>query len=147
MSDWDTNSNTAQKTNQQQPLAGRTVVVADDEPDELAFLATVFADNGATVAEARTGDEALEVVRSVRPDLLTLDLEMPGRPVGEVFETLRKDPDLFDLKVCIVTGRPELRKLIYQQAVRKPEGYLVKPVTEEILVHTARKILEVSHGT
>ena len=123
------------------PLAGRKLVVADDEPDQLTFLSTVFEDYGATVVTATNGDEALETVRREKPDLLTLDLEMPGRNVGEVFEALRKDPGLEDLKICIITGRPELRKLIYDRSVRVPEGYLDKPVTEETLLLTARKIL------
>ncbi len=67
------------------------------------------------------------------------------RDVGEVFELLRNDPELDSLKVCIITGRPELRKLIYQRAVRPPEGFLAKPVTEESLLLTARKLLELSH--
>ncbi|MHC4401998.1 MAG: response regulator [Planctomycetota bacterium] len=126
-------------------LAGWKLVVADDEPDQLDYLATVFEDHGATVFRATNGDETLELVRSEKPDLLTLDIEMPGRNVGEVFEMLRKDPELANLKVCVITGRPELRGLIYQRAVRKPEGYLTKPVTEESLLLAVRKCLELPH--
>jgi Fe-S oxidoreductase/CheY-like chemotaxis protein len=128
------------------PLAGRKLLVADDEPDQVAFLATVFEDHGATVFRARSGDEALELARREKPDLLTLDLAMPGRDVGEVFEALRKDPALAGLKICVITGRPELRKLIYDRSVRVPDGYLDKPVSEETLLRTARKILELSHA-
>ncbi len=126
------------------PLSGRKLVVADDDPDQLIYLATVFEDHGATVVRATNGDEALEMVQSEKPDLLTLDLEMPGRDVGEVFEMLRKDPELDSLKICIVTGRPELRKLIYQRSVRPPEGFLTKPVTEESLLLAVRKALDLS---
>ena len=127
------------------PLAGRTLLVADDEPDQVEFLATVFEDNGATVLRAANGDEALALARSEKPDLLTLDLSMPGRDVGEVFELLRKDPELENLKICVITGRPELRKLVYERSVRRPEGYLDKPVTEEALLRGVRKVLELAH--
>jgi Fe-S oxidoreductase/CheY-like chemotaxis protein len=127
------------------PLQGCKLLVADDEPDQVTFLTTVFEDQGATVFQATTGDEALELARREKPDLLTLDLAMPGRDVGEVFEMLRKDPELGDLRICVITGRPELRKLIYGRSVRVPEGYLDKPVTEDSLLRTARKILDLSH--
>jgi len=127
------------------PLTGWKLVVADDDPDQLMYLATVFEDHGATVLRATNGDETLATVQREKPHLLTLDLEMPGRDVGEVFEALRNDPELQTLKICIVTGRPELRKLIYQRAVRPPEGFLTKPVTEESLLLAVRKCLELSH--
>jgi Fe-S oxidoreductase/CheY-like chemotaxis protein len=127
------------------PLAGRVILVADDEPDQVDFISTVLEDNGATVLQATDGDEVLEIARREKPDLLTLDLHMPGRDVGEVFELLRRDPELEDLKVCIITGRPELRRLIYERSVRPPEGYLDKPVDEKRLLLNVRKTLEVIH--
>jgi Fe-S oxidoreductase/CheY-like chemotaxis protein len=127
------------------PLTGKVLLVADDEPDQVDYLSTVFEDNGAKVLQAKNGDEALELARKEKPDLLTLDLGMPGRDVGEVYETLRSDPDTADLKICIITGRPELRRLIYDRSVSKPDGYLDKPVDEERLVFNIRKIFEVAH--
>jgi len=127
------------------PLAGKVLLIADDEPDQVDYLSTVFEDNGANVLRATNGDEALELARKEKPDLLTLDLGMPGRDVGEVYQTLRSDPDTADLKICIITGRPELRKLIYDRSVKKPDGYLDKPVDEERLVFNIRKIFEVAH--
>jgi Fe-S oxidoreductase/ActR/RegA family two-component response regulator len=127
------------------PLSGRRILVADDEPDQLEFLAAVLEDNGATIFRATTGDEVLEMARTEKPDLITLDLHMPGRDVGEVFELIRKDPELEELKICIITGKPELRRLIYERSVRPPEGYLDKPVDEDRLLLNVRKVLEVVH--
>ena len=126
------------------PFAGKVVLVADDEPDQVDFIATVLEDNGATILRASNGEEALALARSEKPDLLTLDLGMPGRDVGEVYETIRSDDDLKDLKVCVITGRPELRKLIYDRSVRKPEGYIDKPVGDDELVFNVRKVLELA---
>ena len=75
-------------------LAGRTILLADDEPDILEFFSTVLVDNGATVLQAKNGDEALDMLRKEKPDLMCLDLSMPGKDGGEVFETLRKDPEV-----------------------------------------------------
>ncbi len=67
---------------------------------------------------------------------------MPGKDGGKVFEAIRNNPELTDTPVCIITGRPELRRLIYDRPVRPPEGYLDKPVDEAKLLLNVRKILE-----
>ena len=117
------------------------ILVVDDEPDSRVFISTVLEDEGATVFEAADGKEALEIARRERPDLMTLDLEMPGMDGGQVFEVMRTDPELRDIPVCIVSGHPELRGLIYQRSVPPPDGYLDKPVEESRLLLNLRKIL------
>jgi Fe-S oxidoreductase len=124
------------------PLQGKTILIVDDEPDIRTFLATVFEDGGATVIEADDGEKGLALARESKPDLMTLDISMPGKDGGEVFVALRKDPEIRDVKVCVITGKPELRKLIYEKPVVPPEGYLDKPVSEEVLMLNVRKILE-----
>jgi Fe-S oxidoreductase/CheY-like chemotaxis protein len=125
-------------------LAGRRILVVDDEPDVVVFYSAVLQDNGATVFEANDGDTALAIARREKPELITLDLSMPGTDGAKVFETLRKDPELSAIRVCIITGRPELRRLIYDRAVLPPEGYLDKPVDDDTLLKSLRKILEVN---
>ena len=122
-------------------LSKYRVLVIDDEPDARQFLGTVLSDNGATVYEARNGHEALEIARRENPDLVTLDLSMPGMDGGQVFAEMRKDPQLAGIPVCIITGQPELRRLIYQRGVPPPEGYLDKPVDEKRLLLSVKKIL------
>jgi CheY-like chemotaxis protein len=126
-------------------LDGYKILVIDDEPDVVEFLSAVLDDNGASVLQAYDGEEGIELARKEKPDLITLDLSMPGKDGGEVFIALRRDPDLKDIKVCIVTGRPELRKLIYERPVRPPEGYMDKPVNDEALLMNLRKIFDITH--
>ncbi len=126
-------------------LVGYSVVVVDDEPDTLTFIAAVLRDAGATVYEATSGDEAVEVARKERPDLVTLDIQMPGKDGGEVFEEMRADPILRAIPVCIISGKPELRRLIYQRTVPPPEGFLDKPISEKNLLLNVRKILSLPH--
>jgi len=126
-------------------LDGYKILVTDDEPDFVAFASAILEDNGATVIKAQNGDEAIEMARSEKPDLMTLDISMPGKSGDEVFDILRNDVELKTLPICIITGKPELRKLIYKRPTRSPEGYLDKPITEESLLFNVRKILDLIH--
>ena len=113
------------------------------DPASLVVIATVLEDNGAIVFKAYEGDEALALAKKEKPDLITLDLSIPGKSGSEVFDIFRNDGDLNSIPICIITGKPELRKLIYEHPIAPPEGYLDKPITEEDLILNIRKILEV----
>ena len=127
-------------------LEGRNILVVDDEPDALTFIATVLEDHGATVHRATDGDEALNLIGREELDLMTLDLAMPGKNGVDVYIELRENPALPQVPVCIITGRPEMRKLIYErQTIQPPEGYMSKPVSEKNLLINIRKILETKH--
>ena len=122
-------------------LSKYKILVVDDEPDILEFISIVLEDNDAVVIRAKNGKEALELARKENPDLITLDIQMPEMDGGQVFESLRADADLKSIPVCIISGKPELRRLIYQRTVPPPEGYLDKPIDERTLLMNIRKIL------
>ncbi len=132
------------KEKTEEVLHDKKILVVDDEPDILVYFSSVLEDNGAKVLEASDGEEALAIAVKEKPDVITLDLNMPGKDGGWVFEQLRNNPETADIKVCIITGRPELRRLIYDRPVPPPEGYLDKPVEEDTLLKNIRKIIEVS---
>jgi CheY-like chemotaxis protein len=125
-------------------LAGKKILIVDDDPDTLEFLSTVLTDNGCETITAGDGDKAIEMARVEKPDLITLDMWMPGKTGVDVFVELRNDPELADTMICVISGRPEFRKVIYDRPVRPPEGYMDKPVTEESLLLNLRKIFELS---
>ncbi|MFC2085070.1 response regulator [Bacteroidota bacterium] len=124
-------------------FVGRKILVTDDEPDFVIFISTILEDNGATVIKAYDGDQALELARKEKPDLITLDISMPGKSGVEVFNEFKKDKDLKSIPICIITGKPELRKLIYEHPDSHPEGYMDKPISEKGLILNLRKIFEV----
>ena len=66
-------------------LAGRRILVVDDEEDVRVFLSTVLEDAGAEVLQATDGDEAIAIMVREKPDLVTLDLSMPGKDGVETF--------------------------------------------------------------
>ena len=122
-------------------LSGYCVLVVDDDEEIRTFLATLMSDEGAAVLEAADGDEALATAIRARPDLITLDLSMPGRDGIETFCDLREDPATEEIPVCIITGHPEFRKVIYDRPVTPPEGFIEKPCDPDHVVKTIRRIL------
>ncbi len=126
----------------QAPLAGRCILVVDDEDDARTFLSTVLQDAGARVLEAASGDDAISIARHEKPELITLDVSMPGKDGVETFDEMRRDPAISDIAVCVVTGHPEFRKVIYDRTAAPPEGYMDKPVQEKELVDNLRRIFE-----
>jgi CheY-like chemotaxis protein len=125
-------------------LDGYRILVIDDEPDFVTYVSTVLEDNGATVMKAYSGEEGIDLARKETPHLMTLDINMPGKSGMETFEDIRNDKSLQLIPVCIITGTPELRKLIYDRPVTPPDGYLDKPITEEDLLTNVRRILAIA---
>jgi DNA-binding response OmpR family regulator len=123
------------------PLSGRKILVAEDEPDQLDFIKTVLEDNGATVIVAHNGTEALSLVRSELPHAMTLDINMPGTDVMELLGELKGDETLNGLKICIVSGRPELR-LVLRDRNLNANTYLDKPFTGDELVNSIQTLLK-----
>ena len=122
------------------PLSGRKILIAEDEPDQLDFIKTVLEDNGATVVIAQNGTDALSLVRSELPHAMTLDINMPGMDVMELLGELKGDETLNGLKICIVSGRPELR-LVLRDRNLNANSYLDKPFTGEELVTALQELL------
>ena len=122
-------------------LGGAKVLVVDDDEEIRIFLTTLFSDEGALVFEAADGVQALEVAVQKLPDLITLDLSMPGRDGIDTFCDLRKNPATQEIPVCIITGHPEFRTVIYDRPVSPPEGFIDKPCQPDHVVDTARRIL------
>jgi CheY-like chemotaxis protein len=114
-------------------LHGKKVLVAEDEPEQLDFIKTVLEDNGAHVLLAHNGTQALELARSELPDLMTLDINMPGMDVMQLLGELKGDTNLNGLKICIISGRPELRMILRDRHLNA-NAYLDKPFSENDLV-------------
>jgi len=122
-------------------LNGYCVLVVDDDEEIRTFLTTLMTDEGAAALQAADGDEALATAVRAKPDLITLDLSMPGRDGIETFCDLRQNPATEEVPVCIITGHPEFRKVIYDRPVTPPEGFIEKPCDPDHVVKTIQRIL------
>jgi len=122
-------------------LGGHKILVVDDDEEIRVFLTTLFSDEGAYVSEAADGNEALQMAAQEKPHLITLDLSMPGMDGIDTFCELRKNPATEAIPVCIITGHPEFRTVIYDRPVAPPEGFINKPCDPDHVVSTLHRIL------
>jgi CheY-like chemotaxis protein len=80
-----------------------TILVCDDDPS-LRELVRAVLGSAYRFVEASDGTEALQLAREARPDLIVLDVMLPGLSGIEVLEEIRTDPELHDLKVVVITA-------------------------------------------
>jgi len=109
------------------PLTDKRIVVAEDDPDQMEYLTTILEDNGAKVFKAHNGDEVLQLAREVDPDVVTIDIQMPGIDVMEVFRQFSENEDLVDICLCIISGRPELRQFLIDKFAGRCRAFVDKP--------------------
>ena len=126
------------------PLAGRKVLVVDDEDDVRLFLRTVFEDAGAEVCEASDGDEGIAMAVKEKPDLISLDITMPEKSGVAVYRKLKEDDRLKGVPVIIVTGiSDEFERFIStRRQVPPPEGYISKPVDAEEFARMVKELTD-----
>ena len=115
-------------------LKVRRVLVVDDDDDFRALIRTQLQDAGYQVLDARDVASALHIARTVRPDIITVDLLMPGLDGWELIERLRSEDSLAGIPVVVVSGGPDATA-----SPRRPEGIAI--VTNgEGLDHLLREI-------
>jgi CheY-like chemotaxis protein len=120
----------------------RKILVIDDEPDVVSYLSAFLEDEGFQVLTASNGPDGLALAREEAPDLITLDITMPGMSGIEVLTTLRRDENLNGLPVVIITGVTSFDKLTDYRDVRAPEGFMQKPIDLVTLLSTIEGILD-----
>ena len=109
------------------------VLVVDDEPDITALVAYHLAKAGYQVTTAVSGPEALRLAEEQAPDLVVLDLMLPGLSGYEILEGLRRRPQTQDVGVILLTARREEADRIRGLALGA-DDYLVKPFAPQELV-------------
>ncbi len=140
----------------------KKILIVDDEPDHRTLVSVILKENGYTSIDAQDGVEGLELLRKERPDLVLLDLMMPRKSGITMFQELRKDPDLSNIPVIVVTGVSEVtgvdfRNFMYKQPLRDekkfvettgltqytiPDGYIEKPINPDELIKTIKEALK-----
>jgi CheY-like chemotaxis protein len=112
----------------------KTVLVVDDEPDAIDFVKEVLEEEGYNVITASDGAGGLSAIRSEKPDLVFLDVQMPEMDGFQVFQEMKKDDALRAIPVIMLTGIREKVGIGFSAGEMKdymgeqPTGYLEKPI-------------------
>ena len=119
----------------------KKILVVDDEPHILELVASILQTESYTVEKAGNGKEALEKIKSGKPDLVILDMMMPGMSGRQVCEKIRADPKTKDLRVVFLTVArfSEVGKKILEEM--KVLDYITKPFENDDFIKRIKKAL------
>jgi len=116
------------------------ILIVEDHPTMREAMRLILEHEGFDIREAGDGQAALAMVRERPPDLLFLDLNIPGTSGAEVLRVLKSDPDTADVRVIIVTATGEEGR-DYVLSLGADE-YFTKPFSPLALLRTVEKVLE-----
>ena len=124
----------------------KKILIVDDEPDLVAFLETLFDDNGYLTITAGDGKDGFAKAVGEKPDLITLDISMPEESGVRMFRDLQDDARTAAIPIVIITGLSSDFKRFLDQLERKkkiypPAAYFEKPIEKEELLKKIAEIL------
>lgn len=111
----------------------KKILIADDEPDILEIIQYNLKNEGYEVATAKNGNDALDLAKRFNPDLIILDIMMPGKTGIEVCNLLRMQPAFNDTLIIFLTALSDEGTEI-KGLETGADDYLTKPVSPKVLV-------------
>jgi twitching motility two-component system response regulator PilH len=109
------------------------VLIVDDSPTEIHVIKTMLEKNGFDISTAESGEAGIEVAKSEKPDIILMDVVMPGLNGFQATRQLTNDPDTSSIPIIIVTTKNQETDRAW--GLRQgAKDYLTKPVAEADLV-------------
>ncbi len=122
----------------------QTILVVDDERNIRNILDFTLNAEGFNVISAASGDEALKQAASASPDLIILDVMMPGGDGFTACQHLKQNQDTASIPVVMLTARTE-REDRERGAEVGADGYITKPFSPQRVIETVRSLLGVTN--
>ncbi len=115
----------------------QSILLVDDSKTELHFLSELLVRQGFRVRTATNGDEALRRMSEEKPDLILMDVVMPGQNGFQLTRTITRDPKYSDVPVIMCTSKSQETDKVWgmRQGAR---DYVVKPVDPQELIRKIR---------
>ncbi len=116
------------------------VLIVDDEHDLVELITMNLQRNGFDTIEAGNGDDALEMTRKHRPDLVLLDLMLPGLDGTEVARRLRSEPQTKQVPIVMLTAKTEETDIVVGLTIGA-DDYVAKPFSPKVLMARVKAVL------
>ena len=121
-------------------VAKADILIVEDHPTMREAMRLILEHEGFEIREASDGATALSMVRDRHPDLMFLDLNIPGASGADVLTELKADPATTDIRVIIVTATGEEgREFVLSLGA---DEYFTKPFSPTALLRTVERVLE-----
>ncbi len=120
----------------------KRILVVDDEIGALTLIGIMLERGGFEVLKAKDADQALSVLELETPDLIILDVMMPGMDGIELCRLLRQRPDTGDLPILILSARGDAKSVMNGMDAGASD-YLPKPILHHDLVAKVRQMLQI----
>lgn len=116
------------------------VLIADDEPNIVISLEFLMKREGHEVSIARDGQQTLQLIRSLQPDLVLLDVMMPSKSGLEVLQAVRADEEIAATKILLLTAKGRETDVAKGMALGA-DAYMTKPFSTRELAARVRQLL------
>jgi CheY-like chemotaxis protein len=125
----------------------KKILVVDDEPDTVAYLTAILEDHGYAVCSAHNAEKGMELLEQELPDLMLVDVMMPGTSGPNLVRQVRGHPTHGDLPVIVVTGKAEVlhdgfHSYFDRFNVKHPDGIAEKPFDPASLLKMVDDLLK-----
>jgi len=117
------------------------ILIVDDEPNIVVPLQFLMERNGYETAVAQSGEEALEAISKEKPDLVLLDIMLPGIDGFEVCEIVKLKPEWKHIKIIFLTAKGRDVD-IAKGMVLGADEYIAKPFSNQQIVESVQRLLE-----
>ena len=107
----------------------KKILIVDDDPNIISYLTDLFSDNGYDTCAASDGPEAMDALKAEKPDLITLDLEMPDEWGPRFFRRMMKEQEFRNIPVIVISGLTGA-----EYAIQKAVASLTKPFDRDELL-------------
>lgn len=121
-------------------MSNHKIVMIEDEPDIIELVKYNLDRNGISVESAQNGEEGISLVQKEKPDLILLDLMLPGMNGLDVCRTLKQDRELKNIPIIILTAKGEESDIVIGLEMGA-EDYITKPFSPRELVARVRAAL------